>query len=40
MTGVKALNNAGATVKQMSLVRRDDEMQVEVTVAFEESGRF
>ena len=38
MTGVEALNNAGATVKQMPLVRRDDETQVERRVTSLDPG--
>ncbi len=39
MTGMKALNNAGAPVEEVSLVSWDDETQVVVTVAFKETCR-
>ena len=36
---VKAWDNTCTSVKEMSLVGRDDETQVVVTVAFKESSR-
>ena len=39
MTGMKALNKAGAPIEEVSLVSWNDETQVVVTVAFKETGR-